>query len=267
VWSELARAQLHNGSVTEAIASYVKADDPEDYNNVIAAAGNLEQYGDLVTYLQMVRKKIKESIVDTELIYSFAKTNQLANMEEFIAGPNVAQIQNIAERCFDEAMYEAAKILYNNINNNAKLALCYVKLKQYREAVEAASKANSVSTWKEVCYSCIAAEPAEFRLAAVCGLHIIVHPDHLAELILHYERKGHSEELMLLLEQGLGLENAHTGIFTELGIMYSKYKTAKLFEHIKIFNARLNTPKLLAACAKALMWDEVVFLQRRQPSG
>ncbi len=262
VWSELAKAQLHNGSVTEAIASYVKADDPEDYNNVIAAAGNLEQYGDLVTYLQMVRKKIKESIVDTELIYSFAKTNQLANMEEFIAAPNVAQIQSIAERCFDEAMYEAAKILYNNINNNAKLALCYVKLKQYREAVEAASKANSVSTWKEVCYSCIAAEPAEFRLAAVCGLHIIVHPDHLAELILHYERKGHSEELMLLLEQGLGLENAHTGIFTELGIMYSKYKTAKLFEHIKIFNARLNTPKLLAACAKALMWDEVVYLYK-----
>jgi len=60
----------------------------------------------------------------------------------------------------------------------------------------------------------------------------------------------------------LGLENAHTGIFTELGIMYSKYKTAKLFEHIKIFNARLNTPKLLAACAKALMWDEVVFLYK-----
>jgi clathrin heavy chain len=37
-------------------------------------------------------------------------------------------------------MYEAAKLLFININNNAKLALCYVKLGQYREAVDAATK-------------------------------------------------------------------------------------------------------------------------------
>jgi uncharacterized membrane protein YdbT with pleckstrin-like domain len=50
-------------------------------------------------------------------------------------------------------MFEAAKILFRNINNNAKLALCFVNLEQFREAVDAATKANSVSTWKEVCYS------------------------------------------------------------------------------------------------------------------
>jgi clathrin heavy chain len=103
------------------------------------------------------------------------------------------------ERCYDEGMFEAAKILFININNNAKLALCYVNLEQYREAVEAATKANSVSTWKEVCLACLKAN--EIRLANICGLHIIVHPDHLEDLIGHYERAGKSVELMQLLEQ------------------------------------------------------------------
>ena len=103
------------------------------------------------------------------------------------------------ERCYDEGMFEAAKILFTNINNNAKLALCYVNLEQFREAVDAATKANSVSTWKEVCLACLRAN--EIRLANVCGLHIIVHPDHLEDLIGHYERAGKSAELMQLMEQ------------------------------------------------------------------
>lgn len=102
----------------------------------------------------------------------------------------------------------------------------------------------------------------EFRLAAICGLHIIVHPDHLEELIAHYERTGHPTELMQLLEQGLGLEGAHSGVFTELGILYSKYMPEKLMEHLKIFHNRMNVPKMLRACEKALLWDETVYLYK-----
>ncbi len=40
--------------------------------------------------------------------------------------------------------------------------------------------------------------------------------------------------MMLLMEQGLGLDNAHSGVFTELSILYSKYLPEKLMEHIKI---------------------------------
>jgi clathrin heavy chain len=43
-------------------------------------------------------------------------------------------------------------------------------------------------------------------------------------------------ELMQLMEQGLGLDNAHAGIFTELGVLYSKYLPEKLMEHVKIFH-------------------------------
>ena len=45
---------------------------------------------------------------------------------------------------FDEELFEPAKLLFANIGNNAKLASTLIKLLQWREAVEAAKKANSV---------------------------------------------------------------------------------------------------------------------------
>uniref|UniRef100_A0A7S1XLU7 Clathrin heavy chain n=1 Tax=Phaeomonas parva TaxID=124430 RepID=A0A7S1XLU7_9STRA len=261
VWSKLAESQLAENMVHEAISSYVKADDATNYTAVIGAAHTEENYGDLVIYLKMARNHVKEALVDTEYIYALAKESALGDLEEFISAPNIANIQNIGERCFDEGMYEAAKLLFSNINNNAKLALCYVHMSQYREAVDAATRANSISTWKEVNSYCIKA--GEFRLAAICGLHIIVQPDHLDELVNHYERAGHPAELMQLLEQGLGQDNAHTGMFTELGVLYSKYAPEKLMEHVKIFHNRINKIKLLKACETALLWDEAVYLYQQ----
>lgn len=54
--------------------------------------GNWE---DLVKFLQMARKKARESYVETELIFALAKTNRLAELEEFINGPNNAHIQQV----------------------------------------------------------------------------------------------------------------------------------------------------------------------------
>ena len=44
---------------------------------------------------------------------------------------------------------------------------------------------------------------------------------------LSFERRGHFEEIINLLEAGLSLERAHMGIFTELSMSLSKYKPAK----------------------------------------
>lgn len=38
VWSQLAKAQMESGMVKEAIDSYIKADDPSTYTDVVAAA-------------------------------------------------------------------------------------------------------------------------------------------------------------------------------------------------------------------------------------
>ena len=51
--------------------------------------------------------------------------------------------------------------------------------------------------------------------------------EELSALIQLYERRGHFEEIIGLLEAGLSLERAHMGIFTELSILLSKYKPAK----------------------------------------
>lgn len=57
----------------------------------------------------------------------------------------------VGDRCYDAKMYDAAKILYNNISNFAKLASTLVHLGEYQAAVDGARKANSTKTWKEVC--------------------------------------------------------------------------------------------------------------------
>ena len=111
-------------------------------------------YEDLVRYLQMARKKTRESFIETELVFAFAKTNRLADLEEFISGPNHAQIIQVGERCYDEKMYEAAKLLFNNVSNFARLASTLVHLGEFQNAVDSARKANSTRTWKEVRVMC-----------------------------------------------------------------------------------------------------------------
>ncbi|CAL8129685.1 unnamed protein product [Orchesella dallaii] len=258
VWSQLAKAQLQKGLVKEAIDSYIKADDPSAYVDVVETAHENESWEDLVRYLQMARKKARESFIETELIYAYAKTGRLADLEEFVSGPNHADIQKIGDRCFESGMYEAAKLLYNNISNFARLAITLVHLKEYQGAVDSARKANSTRTWKEVCFACV--ESGEFRLAQMCGLHIVVHADELEDLINHYQDRGYFEELINLLEAALGLERAHMGMFTELAILYSKFKPEKMKEHLELFWSRVNIPKVLRAAEQAHLWAELVFL-------
>lgn len=172
VWSQVARAQLREGLVSDAIESFIRADDATQFLEVIRAAQDANVYHDLVRYLLMVRQKSKEPKVDSELIFAYAKIDRLSDIEEFILMPNVANLQNVGDRLFDEALYEAAKIIFAFISNWGKLASTLVKLHQFQGAVDAARKANSAKTWKEVCFACVDAE--EFRLAQICGLNIII---------------------------------------------------------------------------------------------
>uniref|UniRef100_A0A672LGN0 Clathrin heavy chain n=1 Tax=Sinocyclocheilus grahami TaxID=75366 RepID=A0A672LGN0_SINGR len=258
VWSQLAKAQLQKGLVKEAIDSYIKADDPSAYMEVGQAAAQSGNWEDLVKFLQMARKKARESYVETELIFALAKTNRLAELEEFINGPNNAHIQQVGDRCYDEKMYDAAKLLYNNVSNFGRLASTLVHLGEYQAAVDGARKANSTRTWKEVCFACV--DGKEFRLAQMCGLHIVVHADELEELINYYQDRGYFEELITMLEAALGLERAHMGMFTELAILYSKFKPQKMREHLELFWSRVNIPKVLRAAEQAHLWAELVFL-------
>ncbi|MBA0839753.1 hypothetical protein Goarm_005453, partial [Gossypium armourianum] len=180
VWSQVAKAQLREGLVSDAIESFIRADDATHFLDVIRASEDANVYPDLV------------------------------------------------------------------------------RLKQFQGAVDAARKANSAKTWKEVCFACVDAE--EFRLAQICGLNVIVQVDDLEEVSEYYQNRGCFNELISLMESGLGLERAHMGIFTELGVLYARYRPEKLMEHIKLFSTRLNIPKLIRACDEQQHWKELTYL-------
>lgn len=49
-------------------------------------------------------------------------------------------------------------------------------------------------------------------------------------------------------------------MFTELSILYAKYKPARLMEHLKLFWSRINIPKVIKGTEQAHLWSELVFL-------
>ncbi|XP_054546712.1 clathrin heavy chain 2 isoform X2 [Talpa occidentalis] len=258
VWSRLARAQLQEDLVKEAIDSYLKADDPSSYLDIIQAASRSNHWEDLVKFLHMARKKYKDSYIETELIFALAKTHHFSELEDCINGPNTAHIQEVGDRCYQEGMYEAAKLLYSSISNFACLASTLVHLGDYQAAVDSSHKTNNTQTWKEVCFACV--DGQEFHLGQLCGLHVVIHADELEELIHYYQDKGYFEELISLLEAALGMEQAHMGMFTELAILYSKFKPQKMAEHLELFWSRVNIPKVLRAAEQTHLWAELVFL-------
>ncbi len=75
-----------------------------------------------------------------------------------------------------------------------------------------------------------------------------------------YENGGYFEELVQLVEAGLGLERAHMGMFTELAILYSKHQADRMMDHLKVYWQRINIPKVIRAAEAAHLWPELVFL-------
>lgn len=170
----------------------------------------------------MVREATKDVNIDNSLTFAYAKLDKLQDLENFLSNTNSADCQKVGDRCYAAGLFEAAKKFYMIARNNTKIASCLIQLKEYGAAIEAAKKANTTKTWKEVCMACVAAQ--EYKLANAAAMNIIVHPDEVEGLIRHYESLGVVNEVITLLETGVGLERAHIGIFTELAILYAKYK-------------------------------------------
>lgn len=258
IWSQLGKAQLNGLRISDAIESYKKAEDPSNYAEVIEIASHAGKDEELISFLLMARKSLREPAIDGQLLFSYAATNKLYELKDLINGPNVADLETIGDKLYEEKQYEAAKIVFTSISNWAKLASTLVFLDDYQSAVECARKASSVKVWKQVNEACI--EHKEFRLAQICGLSLIVHAEELQDLVERYEYIGCFDELISLFEQGLVLERAHMGMFTELGVLYSKYRPEKLMEHLKLFWSRINIPKVIRAAEQAHLWPELVFL-------
>ncbi|KAJ2160687.1 Clathrin heavy chain [Coemansia sp. RSA 552] len=258
VWSRLGAAQLSGLRIKEAIDSYVRAEDASNYADVIEVAGRAGKYDDLARFLLMARRLVREPAVESELLFAFAKTERLADMEDMLRGPNIAQVARVGERCYEAELYEAARLLFQSVSNWARLAATLVRLGDYQAAVDCARKASSTTVWRDVHNACVA--EGEFRLAQMCGLHLAVHAEELDALVRSYEAGGHIDELCALLENGLGMERAHMGMFTELAVLYTKYRPEQIMDHLKLYWSRINIPKVIRACEASHLWPELVFL-------
>lgn len=102
VWSLLAKAQLDAGLAKDAIDSYIKAADTSNYPAVISTAEAAGKFDDLVRFLEMARKTLKEKAIDSALVYALAQTHRMTELEQFVSSPNVADIQGMGDRAFEE---------------------------------------------------------------------------------------------------------------------------------------------------------------------
>lgn len=90
VWSEMGKAQLDQFQIREAIDAFIKASDASMYALVIGTAENQDAYEELVQFLLMARTMLKEQMIDSELVFAYAKCGQrfLTDLETFISDPN-----------------------------------------------------------------------------------------------------------------------------------------------------------------------------------
>ncbi|KAI5969843.1 CHC1 [Candida margitis] len=258
LWYQLGTAQLDGLRIPDAIDSYVKSKNPENYAQVIEIAEHAGKEEELLPFLEMARETLREPVIDGAFINVYASLDRLSDMENFVSGTNVADLEAIGDKLFEAKNYKAAKILYSNVSKYSKLATTLVYLGDYQAAVDCARKASNTEVWKQVNNACI--ENKEFRLAQICGLNLIIDAEELPELVKTYEYNGYFTELIALFESGLGLERAHKGMFTELAILYSKYSPERVMEHLKLFWSRINIPKAITACEEAHLYPELIFL-------
>ena len=58
----------------------------------------------------------------------------------------------------------------------------------------------------------------------------------------------------------MSLDRAHTGIYTDLGIVMAKYQPNRLGDHINSYAKKIQIPKLIRVCEQYQMWPEAVQL-------
>lgn len=258
LWSELGSAQLQSNEIAAGIHSYIKAEDPSDYMNVINIAETAGAFNELIPYLLMARKTLKETKIDSCLILAYAQLEKLSELEEILSGSNSANLEEVGDKLIELRNYKAAKLCYSSVSNYSKLASTLVYLNDFQEAVNIARKASNIRVWRLVNNSCI--KEKEFKLAQICGLSLIIHAEEVDDIVDTYESNGYFEQLLSLFEAGLTLERAHMGMFTETAILYSKYASDKLYEYLKMYWSRVNIPKVIRVVEDGHQWEELIFL-------
>jgi clathrin heavy chain len=77
----------------------------------------MSKHDDLICFLQMAQKSLCEPKIDTELMYAYMKTDRLHDMEDFLNMTNIADILEVGEKCIEDELDQAVKLLFTSISN------------------------------------------------------------------------------------------------------------------------------------------------------
>jgi len=118
-------------------------------------------------------------------VLRLAEKELLVEFEAFLGS---ADVEYIAELCFLQGYYKAAKIAFTYLQDNSNLALCHVRLEEYREAVEAAAKVDDAETWKKTCFAFL--DASEITFANTCAIEATKSPELVIDTITRYADMG-----------------------------------------------------------------------------
>jgi len=165
----------------------------------------------------------------------------------------------------------AARLLFSAINDWFMLALTLLKLEDYRNAIDAARKADDSRCWRECNAACLVA--GEIALAKTAGLYLVVLQDELPGVVRFYEEKGCIAELIDLLETGTEHPQARAfttkenNLYTTLGVIYCRYmwfmqatQAPKLGRFLRAHSDKISVPVMLEKTRDARLWAELVYL-------
>ena len=89
VWTKLGRDYIDAGRVKDAIEINCRSKDNSDASRVIEHAEALNNFEALVKFLLITRAaNSKNPLIYSELIYAYAQTNMLSELQEFICETN-----------------------------------------------------------------------------------------------------------------------------------------------------------------------------------
>lgn len=258
VWYLLANAQFEQNMVEKAIESYIKSKDLSSQMKVVEKATEAKCWSHLCMYLEMVCKQDHENEMEDHLIYAYAQIGSLTNITGFISTPNHVNLEECANRCFNDFLYNAAEILYRHAENFSGLAKTLVQLKKFRLAVGLALRTGSLETVELVCFACI--DSREIDLAKKCGLYIIAYAKELNDIVTYYENNGLFRELIALFEESLKFKSPNNCKYNELAIIYCNHDPSTLREYFERFWSSVNISKVKYAVESTGLWFELEFL-------
>src|SRR5690606_39482163 len=71
-----------------------RAKDPSNYEEVILYASEAAKYEELIKYLKMCRDTLREPPIDSALVLSYARLDNLHDLKDFLDTPNVADLRS-----------------------------------------------------------------------------------------------------------------------------------------------------------------------------